>query len=62
MTVPTLGGTGSAHFVTHAVDAAGIIFAFRFMTAGAIRRRHIFVVLHLLDAIVTINAVERTVH
>ena len=62
MTIPALSGPRSAHLVAHAMDAAGIIFAFLLMTAGAVRRWHIFVVLHLLDAIVTINTVERTMH
>ena len=59
--IPTLRRAGSAHLVAHAVNAAGVVLAFLLMAAGTIRRRRIFVVLHLLDAVMAINAVQRAV-
>ncbi len=59
--VPALRRAGRAHGVAHAVDAGGVILAFLFVTAGAVRRRHDFVVHHLLDAVVAVNAVQLAV-
>jgi hypothetical protein len=47
--------------MAHAVDARRVILALLFMAAGAVRRRHVFVVLQFLDAVVAVNAVELAV-
>ena len=62
VTIPALRRAGRAHLMAHAVDAAGVILTFFFVTAGAIRRRHIFVVHQFLDAVVTINAIQFAVN
>ena len=59
--VPALRRAGRAHVVAHAVYARGVILALFLMAAGAVRRRDIFVVLHLLDAVVTVNAIQLAV-
>ena len=47
--------------MAHAVDAGRVILAFLFMAAGAVRRRHVFVMLHFLDAVMAVNAVQLAV-
>ena len=62
MAVPALRRARRTHFVAHAVNAAGVIFTFFFVTAGAVRWRHVFVVEQFLDAVVTINAIQFAVN
>jgi len=62
VTVPALRRAGCAHLVAHTVDAAGVIFAFFFVTTGAVRWWHVFVVNQFLDAVVTINAIQFAVN
>ena len=59
--VPTLRRARRAHRMAHAVDAGRVFLAFFFVAASAIWRRHIFVVHHFLDAVVTINAIQLAV-
>lgn len=62
MAVPALGRARSAHLMAHPVDARRIIRRLLVVTARAIRRRHLGIMHHLLDAIVTVNAIQPTVH
>ena len=59
--VPALRRAGRAHVVAHAVDARGVILAFLVVATGAVWRRHVFVMQHLLDAVVAVNAIKLAV-
>ena len=60
--VPALRRARRAHLVAHAVDATSVFLALFFVAACAVGRRDVFVVLHFLDAVVTINAIQRAVN
>ena len=47
--------------MAHAVDAGRVILAFLFMAAGAVRRRHVPVMLQFLDTVMAVNAVQLAV-
>ena len=60
--IPALRGARRAHVVAHAVDAGRVILAFLVMAAGAVWRRYVFIVLHFLDPVVAVNAVQLAVN
>ena len=47
--------------MAHAVDAAGVILLLLLMAASAVGRRQIFVMVELLDPVVTIDAIQLAV-
>ncbi len=61
VTVPARGRTGSPQGMAHAVYARGIILLLLLMATAAIGRRHLFVMDHFLDAVMTIHAIQGTV-
>ena len=56
--VPATGRTAGAKFVTHAVNACGIILRLFLMATGAIWRGELAFVNQVFDAFVAINAIE----
>jgi len=56
--IPAIRRPGRAQGVAHAVDAGGILLGRVFVTTRAVRRRQLALMHQILDAFVTINAIE----